>query len=135
MKKLLITLAACLACVQAHAATSPLVESLLEYQAITNALGGIDPQLAVIPADEFIIDIRRITHDVAVLGKVKYEIVTRVPSHDDEAMVGEEMLKSGSHSHSHHHHTHTYIAKLFVELNPGIGPNIVTVTSIKRVHD
>ncbi len=133
MKKFVITLIACFAAVQSmHAATSPLTESLLEYEAITNAIGG-DPSFQdIIPVTEFIVDIRRITRQINTLGEVRYEILTRT--------INDE---SGSHCHdsieshamkSKHARSIKYIATLNIAPNPGIGPNIVTVESIVRAH-
>jgi hypothetical protein len=115
MKKIALAFMGCLACSTfAQAATSPLVESLLEYEAITNAIGA--PDFDVINPAEFITEIERITEKVYVLGKVKYEIETKDPSH--------------------HNRSKYYIAKLDVAPNPGIGPNIVTVLCIKPLrHD
>ena len=137
MKKLFITLA-CLACVQStYAATSALTESLLEYEAITNALG-TNPSFAdVIPPTEFIIDIQRITRKVNIVGTVKYKILTRVLGENEVANGDQDLFDSSSDQHHRKHHrhnrTHTYIATLDVEPNPGIGPNIVTVISITQV--
>lgn len=120
MKNFVLSLIACFLMVQSgYAATSALTESLLEYEAITNAIG--DPSFTVIPATEFIIDIKRITKKINVLGEVKYKIVTRTP---------EEVPASSRH---HHSRTVKYIAVLNVAANPGIGPNIITVVSIKPV--
>lgn len=126
MKKFILTLVACLAFTQIHAATSPLAESLLEYQAITNALGA--PDQTYIPQTEFIVDVNRITHDVYVLGTVKYKILTRNPSNLEEPTVSCGPCQ-------HHHRLHKYIAELLVEPNPGIGPNIITVISIEHTHN
>ena len=114
MKKLALTLLASLAFVSfANAATSGLTESLLEYEAITNAIG-TDPNFEnVISANEFIVDIERITRKINVIGTVKYEIVTKEPKTKGRGF-----------------RTHIYIATLLVAPNPAIGPNIVTVVSI-----
>lgn len=140
MKKIAFFLIACLTCMQStYAATSALTESLLEYEAITTAIG-TDPNFQnIISQNEFIIDIKRITHQVDITGIVKYDILTRVisapgnvvASMEQEAI---EMHSSGSHKHKHHHHTNSYIATLEVSPNPGIGPNIVTVLSITQVR-
>lgn len=135
MKKLAFSLIACLAFTQSSfAATSALTESLLEYEAITSALGTNPNFQDIIGADEFIIDIKRITRKIDVTGKVKYAIVTRVIN---DNFVEEPVSSSDRHKHHHHHHhhhTHTYIATLDVAPNPEIGPNIVTVVSIKQKH-
>ena len=137
MKKLALALIACMAMTSfAQAATSALTESLLEYEAITSALGTNPNFENVISPTEFIVDIQRITRSINVLGEVKYEIVTRTPrSLTANATFEEEALEneaSSSDSSSHHNRqrTHIYIAILNVQANPGIGPNIVTVVSI-----
>lgn len=124
MKKFVFALIACIVMVQStYAATSALTESLLEYEAITNAIG-TDPNFQnVIPSTEFIVDIKRITKEINILGTVKYEIVTR-----DTA----ETAKSCHDKHIRR--VIRYIATLSVAQNPGVGPNIVTVVSIVRVH-
>lgn len=132
MKKFVMTLMACLATVQSiHAATSALTESLLEYEAITSAIG-TDPNFQnVITPIEFIVDIKRLTRAIDVTGSVKYEILTQIPNSDGSS-------SNSVHSHSHHHNhprrTTTYIAILDVAPNPGIGPNIITVVSISKSH-
>lgn len=118
MNKFIMTFIACMTFSQIQAATSPLVESLLEYDAIIHEIG--NPNQTVIPQTEFITDIDRITHKVDVLGKVKYKIVTRV-SYE-------------THCSEIHQSTNTYVAELLVEGNPGIGPNIITVIKIKQLH-
>lgn len=112
MKKLIFSFIACLAFVQpTYAATSGLTESLLEYEAITNAIGA--PDFDVIPVGEFIIDIKRYKpKQVDTLGTVKYLIETRVIDSKQNKL---------------------YIAILNVAPNPGIGPNIVTVEKIKPI--
>lgn len=131
MKKLILTLTACcLAFTQAHAATTILVESLLEYDAIINAIGGVDPNLAnVIPSTESITDVRRLTNDVNIYGTVRYKITTRVPNVQEEPLIERELVVCPCHQKSHN-----YNAELFVEPNPGIGPNIVSVISITPSH-
>jgi hypothetical protein len=141
MKKLALSLIASLAFIQStHAATSALTESLLEYEAITSAIGTNPSFENVISATEFIVDIKRITQQVDITGTVKYEILTRILSSPCgiNATVEHEALEtrsSGSHHGHHHchHNTNTYIATLDVTPNPGIGPNIVTVVSIVKV--
>lgn len=136
MKKLAFSLIACLAIVQStHAATSALTESLLEYEAITTAIGS--PNFQIIDVSEFIIDIQRITRKIDTIGQVKYKIVTREPrvSSSDlntlaEAEYNENFAVSGHRDRCHQDRTHTYIAILNVAPNPGIGPNIITVVSI-----
>lgn len=120
MKKFVIFLIACVAMIQhTYGATSPLTESLLEYEAITSAIG-TDPNFQnIIPTNEFIVDIRRLTKQLNVLGEVKYLILTRIPTDEFD------------HECHEHHHSIIYIATLFVAPNPGIGPNIVTVLSIR----
>lgn len=139
MKKFAITLIACLAFVQsAYAATSALAESLLEQQAITSALGTNPNFQDIIPAVEFIVDIKRITPIVKILGHVKYKIVTREVGVEAELVAPAEQKtldssSSGSHHHRHHHKGTTYIATLDVTPN-GIGPTVITVLSIKKIH-
>jgi hypothetical protein len=133
MRKFAFSLLACLAISQsAFAATSALTESLLEYEAITSFIG--DPSFDVIGPSEFIVDIKRITRDINILGTVEYRIVTRVSDETGDF----EDSSSSSHSHRHgchHHHHNVYIAVLEITPNPGIGPNIVEVISITQVHN
>ncbi len=123
MKKSILTIAACLAFAQIQAATPSLIESVFEYEAITNAIG--DPNQTVIPQTEFVTDIRRLTHEVDSLGTVRYKIVTRVQNNNAPVATG--MVDCGCH----HNRTNNYIAELLVEPNPGVGPNIVTVIGIQ----
>ena len=142
MKKFAIALITCLAFAQStQAATSALTESILEYEQITNALGTNSSFDNVIPANEFIVDIKRITRETAVTGTVKYEIVTELVS-ENEANIGGydeannnhdvfDVISDASTMKNHHHHrTKVYIATLNVSPNAGIGPNIITVVSI-----
>lgn len=124
MKKFITSLIACMAIAQgSYAATTALVESLLEYEAITSAIGGVDPIFQnIIPPTEFIVDIKRLTRQINVLGEVRYGILTRT--------VGD-----GSVCECHKHPIVKYIATLNVAPNTGLGPNIVTVLSIVRLHD
>jgi hypothetical protein len=138
MKKLAFSLIACLAFVQStYAATSALTESLLEYEAITSAIG-TDPNFEnIISPVEFIVDIKRITRKVNITGIVKYRIVTRVicSTAGINASEIQEEYSSGNPKHKHcHDSTNIYVATLNVSPNPGIGPNIVTVLSIKKVR-
>lgn len=125
MKKLVLTVVACIAMMQGHAATSSLVESLLEYQAINDALGSNPSFENIIPSTEFIVDIQRTTREVNTLGIVRYEIVTRTSNGNDNTQ-GHKRCRKRRHSEN----TNTYLAELNVAVNPGIGPNIVTVISI-----
>lgn len=124
MKKFAFSLIACLVLVQsAFAATSALTESLLEYEAIITAIGtdtDFDPL-------EFVVDIKRITERIDVLGTVKYRIVTRT--------VGEENHdRRCGHCATLGHRIQNYIATLHITANPAIGPNIIEVVSIDPVH-
>ena len=112
MKKFVIFLITSVAMIQStYAATSPLGESLLEYEAITSAIG-TDPAFQnVIPQNEFITEFKRLTKHINVLGEVRYGIVTRTAE--------------GTRTQ-----TNKYIATLNVSANPNIGPSIVTVESI-----
>ncbi len=138
MKKLALTLMACLAIGSyAHAATSALTESLLEFEAITSAIG-TDPDFEnVIGPAEFIFDIHRITRQIDVLGKVKYEILTVEPRSTHLAnktcVICEQNNKTGC-GRNNKNRIHKYIAILNVEPNPGIGPNIITVVNIKPIN-
>lgn len=124
MKKLAFSILACFAFVQSSfAATSALTDSLLEYDAITSALGTNPKFENVIPAGEFIVDIKRITKQIDSFGKVQYRITTLFPT------------QKHSHSHSHEFKTAKYIATLNVSPNPAIGPHIITVKSIVREKD
>jgi hypothetical protein len=138
MKKFALTLIACLAIAQSsYAATSALTESLLEYEAITNAIG-TDPNFQnIIPVTEFIIDIKRLTRQVDITGTVKYEIDTRVltaQNDDNSHKHRRHKHRHHKHKHRHNHNTNTYVAVLNVAPNPGIGPNIVTVVSITQIR-
>lgn len=129
MKTLALSLVVSLAFVQPiQAATSALIESLREYEAITTAIG-TDPKFQdVIPQNEFIVDIERATRQVDSLGKVYYRIITRSPA------VHENVIEKYKWGKDGHDHTHTYIAKLLVIPNPEIGRNIITVEKIKQIH-
>jgi hypothetical protein len=129
MKKFAICFIACVAMIQStFAATSPLTESLLEIEAITNAIG-TDPNFQnVIPTSEFITEINRITKQINVLGEVMYEILTVVPMEDTDCS------ESSSRHHKKHSRPVRYIAVVNVAANPGIGPNIVTVVSIVKTR-
>lgn len=126
MKKFFVLLIASVAMLQsAHAATSALTESLLEYEAITDAIGTNPDFENVIPQTEFIIDIKRITKQINILGTVKYRIVTQKPT-----STGQEACHK---RRKHHRNTVEYLAILLVSPNPGVGPNIVTVESIEKI--
>lgn len=137
MKKFTICLIACLAFVQStYAATSALVNSLIEYTAIIDAIGS--PSFEVIPSTEFIVTIKRTTKQVDVFGKVKYKIVTRnVPAADVSVCAEQEtsgdLASASNKCKGKSHKTHTYTATLRVSPNPAIGPNIVAVEKIKKV--
>lgn len=133
MKKFAAALIAFVVLVQSsYAAIPPLTESLLEYDAIITAIGA--PSFTTIPVTEFIIDIRRITKRINILGEVEYAILTRSTSNG----LSSNGLSNGNHesnvSNDHYHHQHPtkYIATLNVAPNPGIGPNIVTVLGIEK---
>lgn len=131
MKKFITTLFACLTIASVAygaTATSALVESLIEYEAIIEAVGSNPEFQSVIPATEFITNIDRLTKRVNTLGKVEYEIVTRVPRSHDTAVITTHL---GCPQKKHTPRIHKYLAVLNVEPNPGIGPNIVTVVSIQ----
>lgn len=122
MKKIVLTLIAFLAyAYSTHAATSALTESLLEFEAITDYIGA--PSFTVIGPNEFIVGINRITRRIDTLGVVKYELCTRElrATTDD-----------GSDDSDNGGRENCYEATLFVAPNPGVGPNIVTVTSIEE---
>ncbi len=124
MKKLALMIFASLALSQsAFAATSALTESLLEFEAITNTIGA--PSFDVIGPNEFIVDIRRVTRSIDEYGEVRYEIVTRRT--DSEALIVVSAEKACPRDIK-------YLAILEVAPNPGIGPNIITVLSIERIH-
>lgn len=128
MKKFILAFVACVALAQSgYAATPALTESLLEYEAIINDIGS--PGFDVIPVTEFIVDIKRLTKEIDILGQVKYEIITRTLS----VLDNEEMTVA--HSHHINDTRKRYIAILNVAQNPGVGPNIVTVLSIAPVDD
>jgi hypothetical protein len=120
MKKLALVIIASLAYLQtAQAATTALVESLLEYNAITAYIGA--PGFTTIGPAEFIIGIDRITRSVDVVpGIARYRICTRIVT----AGMDEDGLETEGRVY------HEYIATLSITPNPGIGPNIVTVLSI-----
>lgn len=136
MKKTVLSILACFAIIQySHAATPPLTESLLEYEAIIDFIG--DPMFDVIPVTEFITDIKRKTKQVDILGEVKYLITTRIISELSGSPSLEKDLENyelGCHCGHRRHQTNTYLATLTVAPNPGVGPNIVTVDSITKVQ-
>lgn len=123
MKKFALSLIACLVVLgSVQAATSPLIESVLEYEAITNAIGA--PDFQVISPSEFIIDIERRTKKIYNTGVIKYIITTRATNFsDDQSSSGPEKAP-----------INFYLVKLNVAPNPGIGPNIITVLSIKNTR-
>lgn len=113
MKKFGSFLIACLVVAQTtFAAVSPLEESVLEYEAIANAIG--NPSFTVIGQNEFIVSIKRITRSINSFGTVRYSILTR----------------SSNTNRCRPAPAARYIATLDIVENPGIGPNIITVTSI-----
>ena len=113
MKKLLLTIAASLSIVgSAQAALSNLYQSAAYFTAIISS----SQFGTVIPPNQFVTEIKRKTSNIDAAEAV-YEIKTR----DAETIQG---------SHSHHPHTHKYYAHITVTPNPGIGPDILTVTSI-----
>lgn len=130
MKKVAIALIAGFAFIQsaAYGATSALVESLLEYEAITDSLGA--PNQTYISQGEFVVDVKRITRETNILGEVKYKIVTEEIAEFDWWI--DESSSSSSHRHHRHecNNRHVYIATLLVMPNPAIGPNIVSVLKI-----
>lgn len=135
MKKLAFSLIACLAFVQStYAATSALTESLLEYEAITSAIGTDPTFQTLISPVEFIVDIKRITHKVDITGTVKYRITTFVLSATAGANALMEQEAHSCGGHKNRRNTNIYVATLNVSPNPGIGPNIVTVLTIKKVR-
>lgn len=124
MKKFAIAFIAYLSfCHFAQAATTALTQSLLEYEAITNFIGA--PGFTTIGPDEFIVDIKRQTREIDVLGVVEYTICTR--------RVTANILNENENEHDANNPGHIdYLATLFVSPNPGIGPNIVTVLGIVK---
>ncbi|MBA3817171.1 MAG: hypothetical protein H0X29_11780 [Parachlamydiaceae bacterium] len=127
MKKFITCLVACFALVQsANAATTILTESLLEYEAITSAIG-TDPNFQnIIPSTEFIVDIKRLTRRIDDLGEVRYGILTRILNNNNG---------SNCDCHKKHHHTNRYVATLNVASNPALGPKIITVVSIVLLNE
>lgn len=113
MKKFISCLVACIAITQSsYAALSPLANSVLEYEAIVDAVGA--PQFEdIIGPNEYIVDIARKTKCLDILGKVHYRIVTRDVTNC--------------------HLKKCYCVTLIVAPNPEfeIGPRIVVVVSIK----
>jgi hypothetical protein len=149
MKKLMmamVTLASLAFNQPAQAAVSNINESFHEYQTIISADFAIE---TVIPQNEFIVDIRRLTRDIEITvpTDVYYRITTKIPEGIEgiittiETEINGESAHSHSHSHSHSHRRHRdpynrYIVHLLVTPNPGIGPNIVTFISIQpETHD
>ena len=117
MKKFILSLIASMAFIQSsYAAVSPLSQSLREYEAITLAIG-IDPIFDIIPQNEFIVGINRITRPIDSLGKVRYQVLTR-------------SLEDGRRRS-----TTEYIMTLIVTPNEAIGPNVITVTNFIKVVD
>lgn len=120
MKNLAIIFVAFLACSQTNAATSALTNSLLEYEAITNFIGA--PNFNTIGPNEFIVDIKRLTRRVDILGTVEYEICT-------------QEVRANAKDNNNDGAFHNYLATLLVEPNPAIGPRQVTVISIVECDD
>lgn len=130
MKKFILSFIACLAFAQSmYGACSPLCNSEREYGAILEAISIQFPD--VIPTSESIVDIRRKTKEVEVLGIVKYLIVTRIPS--DTPAIELSCHHSSGKSHKPHQKCHTYLATLLISPNTGVGPVMVTVENIEQI--
>lgn len=127
MKKIFFSLIASLVLSQtAFAATSPLIESVLEYEAIVDYIGAdVD---SVFSASEFIVDIKRLTNRIDCLGEVKYRIVTRDTQTSDDS---DSCRRS---ERSDNDRLRFYIAILEITANQCIGPNTIEVISIEPVH-
>ncbi len=123
MKKLAFSLIASLAIFQSgFAAVTALSESLNEYDAVVSAIG----TSSEFSSTEFVVDIKRVTEEVNILGTVRYRIVTRDIADLNAAECGCE----------HHHRrdrTHQYLAVLDVAANTIPGSNIITVISIEPI--
>ena len=139
MKKIAFSLITSFALIQSvHGATSALSESLLEYEAITTALGTDPAFQSIIPPSEFVTDIKRTTNEINMTGEVKYRITTEEVASFD--WWSDDRNCSSHHHHRHHHHRHehenkhTYVATLLVVPNSGIGPNIISVLNIMEVN-
>lgn len=137
MKKILFSLVASFAFVQsAQALTSPLNQSIGVYQSILNA---INP-LAVIPQDEYIVEIKRLTKGVDLGSEIHYLIKTvsgtatnSVNATNFSAELEENRFDMNCHrNHHHNHNTHRYDVVVSVTANPLIGPPIVQVISMTQ---
>lgn len=106
----------------AHAAVAPFYESVLEYEAITSALGTNPNFQSIINPSEVIIDIKRMTQQINSIGEVNYEIVTGTSLANEDKTITE--------SKDNNLRKKSYIAKINVARNPGIGRKIITLLSI-----
>lgn len=150
MKKLTFAFIACLALFQSatDAAIPALNASLLEYEAITFAIGNNPDFQTIIDPNEFIVDIRKMRTKVDA-ETITYRITTR--TRDDELVhiaSAELRAENDAENHSnkydrckHHHHKHhhkyhpinLYIAELKVSVNPDSESNVVEVLEFKKV--
>ena len=117
MKKIIIIYLACFAMIQSsHAAVSPLSESLRELEAINLAIGTNPDFQNVIPQNESIVAVKRVTKELNALGRVEYKILTRSANY------------RGGHC------SIKYLATLDIAPNSGIGPYIIAVVSIESIN-
>ncbi len=118
MKKFFICLLAGAACVfsqSSFAAVTAFAESVREMNAILDATA--DPEFSdLFAADDFIVDLERLTPKLDSLGNVKYLLSTCKISNKNTC----KKVKN-------------YAVKLLIEQNPGIGPNLITVVDIKKL--
>lgn len=126
---------ACLACAQLPAITSSLNQSLVEQEAITSAIGTNPSFQNIIPQNEFIVDIKRLSRrvDTTQPALVRYLIETVVPRIIEPFLTNVDMEAFETrrpHIHKRHQKTVSYEALLSVTPNPSIGPPIVVVESI-----
>lgn len=113
MKKFAFVFFLLLASLQANYATAAITsfsESVLEIDAILEATQ--DPEFSsLFKTSDFITSIVRVTRDLDTIGEIKYNLRTR---------------------NIRTHRIKDYRVVLDISPNPGIGPKIITVESIRR---
>jgi hypothetical protein len=133
MKKIIVALVASFAFIQSvQAIPSNLGQSVTEYSTII----GSDLIFEVIPAGEFIIDIKRITKELVDSGEVIYEIKTLVPSASEGSTVGSLNDIEMKHCHRRHNNVvneNRYRVVLLLTPTSVIGPPTPSVVSITLI--
>lgn len=120
MKKFIICLLACVACLQtsySFGAVTAFAESIREMDAILDATA--DPEFSsLFAADDFAVDLERLTPKLNTAGKVYYLFeVSKLGHHNDRKK------------------STFYIVKLKIEENPAIGPLLITVKKFTPVRE